>query len=112
MSKREINRVNGKVAESIVKQRRNLLDRAMGEIDRERKEQDRAKKEKNLGPRNMIIKAYKKNGNISDAYKLMDEFNKKFGKEVYTQEMINSWINEEFGISNNKNEKEIDDDAR
>ena len=66
-----------------------------------------------FGPKMQIINAYKQNKNFEDAYKVADDINQKIGKEVYTKEMIDSWIKEEKKkkkrINKNRNE---DNDAR
>lgn len=109
MAKRDTNRSTGRLAESITKRRRNILEINMNQITMKIREEEKLKKEKSLGPRKLIIKAYKKNENIEDAYKLVEELNNKFGRIVYTRETVDNWINEELE-TNSKKGKGIDDD--
>ena len=108
MAKRDINRRTGKYAPSHTKQIRDHFKYLCADIDREEKLRNPLPVIN--GNRFIILEVYRKTNSKEEAYKTMDEINKKFGREVYTRENVDSWINEEFGNINSKNEKGIDDD--
>lgn len=115
MAKRDINKKTGKYSPSFAKQKNDWLQWECYAFDKEQKRREREINPpvKNKGNRLIILEVYRKTNSKEEAYKAIDEINKKFGKEVYTREMVDSWIDEELETSNNRNGKGIDDeDAR
>ena len=114
MAKRDINKVTGKYAPNFDKYTREHLEQVFLQYDKEQRKREKAinPPPRNIGNRLTILDIYRKTHSMEEVYKVLDEINKKFGREVYTKETVDIWINEEFGISNNEDEKGIDDDAR
>ena len=116
MAKRDINKKTGKYSPSFASQKQSWLEWDCYRFDKERKRTERETNPpaESKGVRGTILEIYRKTNSKEEAYKAIDEINKKFGREVYPRESVDSWINEEFGISNSneENRKGIDDGSR
>lgn len=86
MAKRDINR-NGKY----VPRRKKIGEILSRYYETENGEKSK-KTVKKLGIRQQAINGYKSRENKQDAYKIVEEYNKKIGHDVYTKDMVDSWI--------------------
>ena len=71
--------------------------------------ENRKKPKQRPGIRLQVINAYKSRKNKEDAYKIAEIHNEKIGKDVYTKEMIDEWIEV---YKNTTIKQKEDDDAR
>lgn len=127
--KTDTNRKTGKWGPPMARQRRDRLEQVFLEIDRDTREP----RKRQLGPKRIAIEIYKKYVILSaektvvgDKYRvvgrnaaysfLKSKFKTIDGKEIYTKEMVNGWIDEYERDCYASNEKgrnvNDDDDAR
>ena len=111
MAKSDINRLTGRMGPSIDKIRRESLERVFQEMDKELNK----KKANPMQPgiRQKIIVAYEKGG-IEEAYKVVEEINKRYKKEIFNKAKVDEWINEykQTKLLKQGEAKGSDDDAR
>lgn len=89
MAKTDINKLTGRIGQSLYKQRRNRLELVFYEIDKEEKRA--SKPEIKPGPRAKFMAAYRVVG-FEEAKNCI---NKGLKKEVYNNDILNKWIEEE-----------------
>ncbi len=102
MSKKEINRKDGKLTPQI--KRKMYTETAYNQLDFDIRKQIRIQEGPKLGIRTQVLNAYGKNKNREDAYHIADIMNKKIGRKVYSKKIIDKWIDEE-----NKQRKAIEE---
>ena len=101
MAKKEI-RKDGKLTKYAQRKYTSLARHT--EIDREiNRPQPRARRD---GIRSRVIAVYHDKGLLA-AYQVLKIYNKKFGKDIYTREVFEAWIEEE----NRKNKGQEKDDG-
>ena len=105
MAKADINRLTGYLGPRLEVQRREHLDKTLGQIDIAL----RTPREKTVGARNQAIEAYKKGGR-NFAYSVINlKFKISNGEPAYSNETIDKWIDE---YEENRKRARDDDDAR
>ncbi len=75
--------------------------------ERENKNKE-ATRPRRIGIKQQAINTYNERGNKEDAYKIVEIFNQKIGKDIYTKDIVDKWI-EEYKYTVKQKE---DDDAR
>lgn len=109
MAKRDIDRYRHRVTLTIEKYRHEMLAKTFYSMDVEKRRE--AVRAPAPGPRTIILEAYRKNLSKQEAYQAMKEINDKLGKNVYTQDVIDEWI-EEYYMKKIKGKTNNDNDAR